>query len=410
MFEKYYNPVQLWKIIEFILETKEIYIKLYTKTQNSLHRKISDFSLHKRRFVVRIERARFAKRLKRAVKKGGRSMALRYRYARTHKSAYNVHTRPAYPVRRSGKREERGKCAPYRGNGPTEPVGFLRVKRVKRSPRQIQLASKQRVVIAKRNAHWGDVERGDRLSIPLPPSTSCCAPWKQRVVTLDRETFSMHRVETERERGEKKIFIFYNCIGGTAKGVTRGGESGGPLTWTWRLPDGFLLALYIFILFSLKLAGGFEWPLLLYVARKFEVTNFVLPLWGPLSCSWRVSPCETFGSLSKGSRFRIALDSLDTWHSIDLRLEKWGTPDSIEYPSYFVPLSAWNENFFKGGSVAALDKGLTVSGILLILDDSLTFISKIFLSFDRAILRDGNYVWSSCLIRIQDGKWWEEVD
>lgn len=41
--------------------------------------------------------------------------------------------------------------------------------------------------------------------------------------------------------------------------------------------------------------------------------------------------------------------------------------------------------FFKGGSV---DKGLTVSGILgmLILDDSLTFISKIFLSFDRATL------------------------
>lgn len=42
--------------------------------------------------------------------------------------------------------------------------------------------------------------------------------------------------------------------------------------------------------------------------------------------------------------------------------------------------------------MAALDKGLTVSGILLILDDSLTFISKIFLSFDRAMLRDGNYV------------------
>lgn len=212
MFEKYYNPVQLWKIIEFILETKEIHIKLYTKTQNSLHRKISDFSLHKKRFVVRIERARFAKRLKRAVKKGGRSMALRYRYARTHKSAYNVHTRPAYPVRRSGKREERGKCAPYRGNGPTEPVGFLRVKRVKRSPRQIQLASKQRVVIAKRNAHWGDVERGDRLSIPLPPSTSCCAPWKQRVVTLDRETFSMHRVETEREREGKKKFLYFIIV------------------------------------------------------------------------------------------------------------------------------------------------------------------------------------------------------
>lgn len=85
------------------------------------------------------------------------------------------------------------------------------------------------------------------------------------------------------------------------------------------------------------------------------------------------------------------------------------TRSNIHLTSYH-SLEAWNENFFKGGSVAALDKGLTVSGILLILDDSLTFISKIFLSFDRAMLRDGNYIWSSCLIRIQDGKWWEEVD
>lgn len=148
--------------------------------QNSLRRKISKFSLNIKGDSSSESNGRFAKRLKRAVKKGGRSLALRYRYARTHKSAYNVRTRPAYPVRRSGKREERGKCAPYRGNGPTEPVGFLRVKRVKRSPRQIQLASKQRVVIAKRNAHWGDVERGDRLSIPLPPSTSCCVPMKAK--------------------------------------------------------------------------------------------------------------------------------------------------------------------------------------------------------------------------------------
>lgn len=59
-------------------------------------------------------------------------MALRYRYARTHKSAYNVHTRP-YPVR-SGKRKERGKCAPYRGNGPTEPVGFLQGEKSEKVP------------------------------------------------------------------------------------------------------------------------------------------------------------------------------------------------------------------------------------------------------------------------------------
>lgn len=45
-----------------------------------------------------------------------------------------------------------------------------------------------------------------------------------------RDFFNAPRRDRERERGEKKIFIFYNCIGGTAKGVTRGGESGGPLT------------------------------------------------------------------------------------------------------------------------------------------------------------------------------------
>lgn len=53
-----------------------------------------------------------------------------------------------------------------------------------------------------------------------------------------------------------------------------------------------------------------------YVARKFEVTNFVLPgppLLDPLSCSWRVPlPCETFRSLSE----RISIPGSLWIHSI----------------------------------------------------------------------------------------------
>lgn len=93
-----------------------------------------------------------------------------------------------------------------------------------------------------------------------------------------------------------------------------GRGDGGPLTRTWRLPAFFSL---LYFPFSFPLS----WPVALnrrfsYVARKFEVTNFVLPgppLLDPLSCSWRVPlPCETFRSLLE----RISIPGSLWIHSI----------------------------------------------------------------------------------------------
>lgn len=101
--------------------------------------------------------------------------------------------------------------------------------------------------------------------------------------------------------------------------------------------------------------------------------------------------CHAAGAFRRAKPCRKDLDSGSLWiHWIpDTRsicASKNGGPlTRSNYPSYFVQSRLEMRIFFKGGSV---DKGLTVSGILgmLILDDSLTFISKIFLSFDRPTL------------------------
>lgn len=105
------------------------------------------------------------------------------------------------------KEKERGKYAPYRGNGPTEPAGFLRVRRVKKVPAPIQLASKQRVVIAKRNAHWGEDEGRSRLSLFFVPTR--VVPYKSKGWSPSNDSerdFSMHR---SNEHREKNLFYTY---------------------------------------------------------------------------------------------------------------------------------------------------------------------------------------------------------
>lgn len=133
----------------------------------------------------------------------------------------------------------------------------------------------------------------------------------------------------------------------------------------WREPDvSRLSSRFIFsILFSLKLAGGFEWPLLLCrkEIRGYEFRSLWAASLAPLSCSWRVSPCETFASLSKGSRFsdRFGFIGYLTFDR-SAPISRWGpprTPDSIQYhPSYFVR-GGRNEKFSRESRWRALDKG-----------------------------------------------------
>lgn len=129
----------------------------------------------------------------------------------------------------------------------------------------------------------------------------------------------------------------------------------------WREPDvSRLSSRFIFsILFSLKLAGGFEWPLLL--CRK-EIRGYEFrSLWAaaslaPLSCSWRVSPCETFASLSKGSRFSdrfgfIGYLTLDR----SAPISRWGASPRpwLDPISSILLRTRWSKwEIFKGKSVA----------------------------------------------------------
>lgn len=126
---------------------------------------------------------------------------------------------------------------------------------------------------------------------------------------------------------------------------------------------GFLLALYFPFSFPLS------WPVALngrfsYVARKFEVTNFVLsgpPLWPHCHAAGAFRRAKPSPPCRKDLDSRIALDSLDTWHSIDLHRSLDGgpprAPDSIQYhPSYFVR-GGRNEKFSRESRWRALDKG-----------------------------------------------------
>lgn len=305
------------------------------------------------------------------------------------------------PTRWEAEREKREESAhPTEETGQQSQWGFFRVKRVKRSPRQIQLASKQRVVIAKRNAHWGDVERGDRLSIPLPPLCPMKAKGGHLRPIRGRETFSMHRPNEHREREKerrKKIFIFYNCIGGAAKGVVWRREEWWWWWWWWPFDEnltspGFLLAFIFSILFSLKLARGFESPLLL--CRK-EIRGYEFrPPWaasfGPIVMQLARSAAVRNLPLLVGKDLdsRIALDSFDTWHSDrSARISKWGTPPrapphSIEcHPSLFRDTFYGNSRrskFLRESRSIIIIYNSIRGWICYILDDS-HFNSKIFL-------------------------------
>lgn len=106
----------------------------------------------------------------------------------------------AHKARRKGENES---GAPHCGNGPTQPAGFLRVERVERFPAPTQLASKQRVVIAKRDAHWGDAAYDSSLLLH-PSIQPALRPMEVKGGHLGRFGVRLFNAPTERARRKKK--------------------------------------------------------------------------------------------------------------------------------------------------------------------------------------------------------------
>ena len=151
-----------------------------------------------------------------------KEFAPRYRYARTHESTYNVR---ASPTRREEERKGERKVRTLPRKRANRASGVSQGEESEREvPAPIQLASKQRVVIAKRNAHWGEDEGRSRLSLFFVPTRVVPCKSKGWSPSNDSERdFSMHR---SNEHGEKKKSFSYvrTCVEvyrRTGKGVGR---------------------------------------------------------------------------------------------------------------------------------------------------------------------------------------------